>query len=345
MKKCCYLFLLSFFLVVVASCDKEDDDMDSLLSKQSSPFVTPNSCGIDEVLKRDTLRILDIGNSYTNDGIAYLGHIVEAANINTDNICFYSLTRGSASFKSWYDCYSGLDNQKYHLNKEFGGLTMQVKPGVYGNGDSSGMQSALSQKWDLIIVHQVSDYANDYRKWNTMSDGGYLYRYTKMLSALQPDAAFGFLLIHSYMDNYKSNTEGSSFKRWNNIVKATDEMLVDYPIYQLVIPYGSAIENLRSSSLNNEYDLTRDGTHLGYGLARYAAACAYYQSIFYPRTGVSVLGNTWRYQCTSSELKKVKYLSSCVDVDDDAAHVAQMAAVYACQNYRNNVAPTSIATQ
>lgn len=339
MKKCLYLFILSFFLVVATSCDKEEETIDSLLAGQSSPYVEPNGNKIEDVLKRDTLRILDIGNSYTNDGTAYLKHIVKAAGINTNKICFYTLTRGSASFKNWYDCYYGYDYSKYYLVKEFGGLTMPVKTGEYTNGDPSGFQTVLSSKWDLIIVHQVSNYANEYSNWNKMSDAGYLYRYTMMLRTLQPDAAFGFLLVHSYMDNYKSNAEGSSLKRWGNIVKATDEMLVDYPIYQLVVPYGSAIENLRSSSLNNEYDLTRDGTHLGYGLARYAAACAYYQSIFYPRTGVSIYGNTWRYQCVSDELNNALYPSSCIDVDDATAPMAQMAAVYACQNYRMNIAP------
>ncbi|WP_369699732.1 DUF4886 domain-containing protein [Prevotella sp. P6B4] len=77
---------------------------------------------------------------------------------------------------------------------------------------------------------------------------------------------------------------------------------------------------LRSSSLNNEYDLTRDGTHCGYGLAEYTVACCYYESLIAPRCGISVVGNSARIDVSD---KKSKYPP--VNVTDKNALIAQEA--------------------
>ena len=161
-----------------------------------------------------------------------------------------------------------------------------------------------------------------------------------MLSVIkehQPNAVIGFYLIHSLWDHHARNKEGSSYERWKLICSATKSLQEEYGI-DFIIPYGTAIENLRSSSLNNEYDLTRDGLHLCYGLARYTAACCYYETLIAPRSGISVLGNTARYD--ASQAPSSKYPS--ISVTDENALVAQEAAVLAtkhmfeCINPENN---------
>ena len=79
--------------------------------------------------------------------------------------------------------------------------------------------------------------------------------------------------------------------------------------------------------------MTRDGTHCGYGLAEYTAACCYYESLIAPRCGISVVGNSARIDVSD---KKSKYPP--VNVTDKNAIIAQMAAymatkdMYHCQN-------------
>jgi hypothetical protein len=116
------------------------------------------------------------------------------------------------------------------------------------------------------------------------------------------------------------------------IANSVKRLCEDYDI-DFVIPYGTAVQNLRSSSLNNEYDLTRDGLHCGYGLCCYTASCSYYESLIAPRSGISVLGNSARYDASfvTSEYPPVS-------VTDENAPIAQNAAIlavkdwYSCKN-------------
>ena len=96
-------------------------------------------------------------------------------------------------------------------------------------------------------------------------------------------------MTHSYRGTYWANTEKSSLKRWENIVEATKQLKAEYGI-DFIIPYGTAVQNLRASSLNDAYEFSDDGTHLGAGLGDYVAGCCYFQSLLAPRYGVSILG-------------------------------------------------------
>ena len=53
--------------------------------------------------------------------------------------------------------------------------------------------------------------------------------------------------------------------------------MLDQTDVEQIIPTGTVLQNLRTSPLNNEMDLTRDGYHMDYGLSRYAAACAVFE--------------------------------------------------------------------
>ncbi len=137
------------------------------------------------------------------------------------------------------------------------------------------------------------------------------------------------LLIHSYWSGCSANREKSHLDRWELIAKSVKEFTEAYDC-SLVIPYGTAVENLRASSLNNEYDLTRDGSHLADGLARYTAACTYYQALIAPRSGISIIGNPSRYEVKNPQ--QAMYPSSCVNVTDDNVDMAQNAALLAIEN-------------
>ena len=64
----------------------------------------------------DPYRILDIGNSYTDNYTAMLKMIAEGSGIDMERISLYKLTRSSGSFKSWSYCHADLDTQPYHFS-------------------------------------------------------------------------------------------------------------------------------------------------------------------------------------------------------------------------------------
>lgn len=277
-----------------------------------------------DVLKKDQLKVLDIGNSYTDDATSMLSQLVKANGTDVNDMCLYKAVISAGSFKDWYNVYHDQCNKKVSVNKVLGGIKANIATGQGNANDGALFRAALEkEKWDLIVIHQYSYYAPYYEQWQGEGAGGYLDKLLDIIKEHQPDAKLGMLLTHSYWDNYASNREKSSLLRWELIAESVEKCCDDYPI-DLVIPYGTALEDIRSSSLNNEVDLTLDGIHCGIGLGRYTASCCYYEALLAPRIGKSILGNALRYTAgkTSSAYPPVS-------VTDENALLAQIAAVLA----------------
>ncbi|MBQ7270031.1 MAG: DUF4886 domain-containing protein [Bacteroidales bacterium] len=86
-----------------------------------------------------------------------------------------------------------------------------------------------------------------------------------------------------------------------------------------IISTGVMLQNLRTSGLNNEMGLTRDGYHMDYGLARYGASCAVFETVIGPFNGnVTLDENSYRYSSTAA---------GTTAVTDDSAPIALKAAV------------------
>ena len=293
------------------------------------PVTAENS-----VLKKAELRVLDIGNSYTIGATRLLPLIAKASKADLSTMSLYQCCRDGGSFKNWIDIYNDNDTKSYSITKVFGGLSANVQTGKGKAGEGKLFRDVLTNEtWDLVIIHQVSTYAPYYSRWNDNNAAGYLDELISIIKEHQPNAELGFYLVHSYWSGYSGNKEKSSYDRWQLIANSVKSFCKDYNI-DFVIPYGTAIQNLRSSSQNNEYDLTRDGTHCGYGLAEYTAACCYYESLIAPRYGISVLGNSARIDVSNIESK---YPS--VSVTDENALIAQQAAVLATKDMYHVINP------
>lgn len=281
-------------------------------------------------LSKNELKILHIGNSYTDDQTYLLPKIARASGADLSGLHIYKTYRGSGSFRFWLNIIHGEDSTgSYKITNVLGDDLPGVTAGSFKGNDSVPMLTLLTAvDWDIIVLQQSSAYSTDYDSWFDSGLSGGLPELLQLLRTLQPNAAIGYTIIHSYWHGAVGNKEKSTLLRWQNLASAVTRFQQEYDI-DFIIPYGTAVENLRRTSFNTEHDLTRDGTHLGHGLTRYAAACAYYQSIIAPRTGVSVLGNTARYACTMSDSAESTYPEGCIDVTRYNAQLAQRAACLA----------------
>jgi hypothetical protein len=288
-----------------------------------------------QLLTKPNLKVLDLGNSYTNDITVNLPALVNNMNVDVSDMCLYKVILPNARFKDWYDLINGdysRQNIQYDIVKIIGGLTADTEVGSFNSLDNTTFLHLLSSnEWDLIIIHQQSAYAPYFDSWCGEGIGGKLNELLSMLRELQPQASFGTYLVHSYSDDYSYNDEGSSCLRWQLISNSVKKMTEDYDI-DFVLPYGTAIENLRRSSLNNEKDLTRDGSHLALGLSRYTGACCYYEALLAPRTHVSMMGNNYRL---SFEETSTTFIS----VTDENAPIAQEAVRLAMEDWYHCVNP------
>ena len=94
-----------------------------------------------------------------------------------------------------------------------------------------------------------------------------------------------------------------------------------------VISSGASLQNLRTSGLDTPLNLTRDGYHMDYGTARYAAACTVYGKLIEPVFGLSLDNNSYRY--LKSDFSEGSYSSP---VDDRTAPICRKAARYAIES-------------
>lgn len=267
------------------------------------------------------LKVLDIGNSYTQDAQTYLPQIIQASGIGTD-FSLYRAFRPNGSFKTWVDCWNDADDETYNVAFCAGTQIGGISGNGYNNDGTLFRKALQTVKWDIILIHQVSTYSNDYSLWEGHGAGGYLQELIRLIRITNPQATVGYLMTHSYRGSYWANSEGSSLLRWKNIAEATKQLKLEYDI-DFIIPYGTAVQNLRASSLNDSYEFSEDGTHMGAGLGDYVAGCCYFESLLAPRYGVSILGNTFRITNLSESVGGRR------NVTDETALVAQKAAILA----------------
>lgn len=292
---------------------------------------------ISSVLQKPNLKILHIGNSYTFDAVSFLPNIIQNNNVDVSDLCIYRTMRAGGSFKIWYDIYNDNDiAYDYQIEKVCGGIDANISIGNGAAGDGSLFRKVLSdEQWDIIFIQPASADAPYYEQWGGQGSGGYLNELLGLIKQLQPNAVIGTMLVHSYASNYAGNRENSSLERWKLIAASVEKFCADYGI-NLVIPYGTAIQNLRASSLNNDADLTCDGVHCDIVLGRYTASCCYFETIMKPRTGISVLGDKTRINTLW-----LPDPSDAVPVDENTAPIAQKAAIMAvndrqhCSNPEN----------
>ena len=239
----------------------------------------------------DTLRILAIGNSFSDDGTEYFPGLLEAAGIR--NVIIARLYIGGCTLERHCTEYSeGLNNYVYYKSRKNKWVT------VSGN---AGLRDGLrDEAWDIITVQEASGYSGTYENY-----AEWLPQLMDIIrkEALNPSAA----IVWHQTWAYAVNSTHEHFKFYGNsqqqmysairqcVARASEEF--NLPV---VIPCGDAIQAARGTRLNNAgevpsdskvYDLTRDGFHLSRQYGRYIAACTWFESLIGPVFGKTVLGN------------------------------------------------------
>ena len=299
--------------------------------------ITINVGGTDYTT-RSEFRVLDIGNSFSDDCTAYLSDLIDYMKTNhgidDSKVLLARAKRGSGTYKNWYDIFHDQDTATYEITKVFGGLS-DTFPGTAAVGNGEKFRRCLQEhEFDLIIIHQVSTYSGDCSGWEGNGVDGYLKELIRLVRFYQPQATIGFLMTHA-SPRQQQTGETTTREQWGRIVNATKWIAQNYGI-DVVIPAGTAVENLRISKwghVNQDpsaalvpHQLTRDGHHMGYGLCRYTGTCTYYETIFAPYFEKSVYNSGWVYQTITPPSG---YEQDCIQITEYNAQAAQMCAMMA----------------
>lgn len=314
--KCLILGFLVVNLSGLSSCDNEGHELHPSGEVKEVYFKnTPLS------ENQDTLRVLVIGNSYSYDGTAYISELLDSAHIERSRYCVYMLAKGNTSLKYWKNELKSGEN--HFLDRIAGNLRI---PAI-----NATMPKLLSQPWDIVVMQQLSSDAVNYSTYNPSLR--ILIDSIRNLCT-NPDVTLAWQLIHAYGKDSKYNKKLVGYNRWKKIAIATRTMVENDGI-NIVIPTGTAIQLARETELETPYDLTRDNTHLCYGVGRYIAACCWIETLFKPSFGVSIKGNTANHPLVELELNdsQINFIpASSVPVTDQNRELCQQCALDACTN-------------
>ena len=284
------LFVAACLLVMACSNASDDND------------ITDEPHNLDR-----ELRVLIIGNSYADDGTAYLAELMNAADLNQMQIGFYQAIIGGGGLQEWIDVYEKNETKTYA--RVAGKLEMKNK-GTLGE--------VLAQQWDVVVFLHTS--SKSY-KWETFEGN-----IDKLLAIIRNSCSNPRLRVAYAMP--WGHTATSTPKELEGNIACARRLAEDYGVE--IIPVGVAVQNARNTSMCDEHYLTRDNWHLAYGVGRYVAACTWYEALISPFAHHTVVGNSANHPITSKEAAAAA--QGARPVDDTNRILCQQCAFYAVKD-------------
>ena len=234
-----------------------------------------------------TLKILTIGNSFSDDTMQYVYQIAKSAGV--EKISLGNLYIGGCSLDT-HASNARADKGAYEYRTNTSGSWSTVK--------EYKMSTAIkSQNWDFISLQQASGVSGIESSYAELS---YLIGYVK---GLCPDAK----IVWNMTWAYQQDSTHSSFPKYNSnqttmynaIVNAVAKKIRVRDDIFAVSPTGTAIQNARTSYVGDK--LTRDGYHLSYDFGRYIAGLTFFSQL----TGISAENVTFAPDGVDDSLQKV----------------------------------------
>lgn len=252
----------------------------ALASGESVIFITNNS-GIKTALSKinvikpaenndDIIKILSIGNSFSQDSAEWLYDIADSAGVK---VVIGNLYISGCSLKThWKNASS---NSAIYNYDKWTSTTV-------ASSNLQTMESAiLDEDWDYITLQQFSGDSGLYDTFQPYLNN--LVSYIERQST-NKDVKLALNMTWSYA----TNSTHVSFPIYNK-----DQLFMYYKIAEaykkasadsgidIIIPCGTAVQNGRTNihlnSVGNE--LTNDGYHLNLGIGRYIAGLTYFETL------------------------------------------------------------------
>lgn len=234
-----------------------------------------------------TLRILAIGNSFSDDGMEHLPALLK--DLGVEDVELARLFVGGCTLERHMKFYNA-EESAYEFYHSEAGRNKWVKA-----EEKYSIQRALSMgEWDIITMQQASGVSGLY--------DSYVPHLEQLIAAVrkaQPQAELVWHMTWAYSTDSTHgeypNYDRDQQKMYRAITECVHNLLGDYKYIKTIIPSGTAIQSLRESAINNSpKDFTRDGYHMDLGAGRYALACTWYERLIRPYTHRSMMGNTLR---------------------------------------------------
>ena len=271
------------------------------------------------------LRILFIGNSFTKDAVEHLPGMLKAAGL--DKVKMTHMYYGGRTVPEYNNGFATVNDYRcYECGPGAAGWTELMNKTI--------KEVAASDRWDIVTIQEHTGKVNAWSWTSTEKEAlqglidnvkstqtGAMPKFYYILSQAYGDPA---IVSYSQQTVIVNNFASSQADMYAAIVAQGKKVMAEVS-FDDVIATGTVLQNLRTSKLQNSMDMTRDGYHMDYGIARYAASCAVFEKLISPAFGgVTLDGNTFRYTTSNSTAG-----SYSTPVTDANAPIALQAARYA----------------
>lgn len=260
-------FLLCILLLTLTSttfsCYRENDEIDMDLSSVY-PYTNPPY-----PVNRDSLRVLVLGNSFSENATSYLNNLIKATHIDRNCVGIYTKTISFSGIDSWIEqCNANAETDVYRIAGE-----LEMK-------SHGRLLSLVSQKWDVIVILQASNIANQWKYFYNLPE------YIKLLTTncTNKDVCLVYQIPWSHTPNEMPQVLDGN-------IDCCFRMKYQCGINEF-IPVGTAIQLARTTYLNDKRYLTSDNWHLNDGIGQYIASCTWFQKIIAPVFNVDIMDNT-----------------------------------------------------
>ncbi len=240
---------------------------------------------------RTSVKILAVGNSFSEDATYYLGDLLQNAGVQ--NVTVANAYVGNCPMYQHYE-YASNNTAAYTYQKTTKGYSNWTE-----NENNTLATILADEDWDAVIMQERSfnaggKGANSYTKFeelynyikeNVPKTAQFYWQMTWAFPEHDPDG-LRYLANTSNKDHtHAATTESlstatehytfhlydcSQTQMYNDICSATQTNVSVKDWFAGIIPTGTSIQNLRTSSLGDS--LNRDNCHLNYKEGRYTAA-------------------------------------------------------------------------
>lgn len=218
----------------------------------------------------DTIKILTIGNSFSQDMDYYLYDIAKSAGVN---IIVGNLYNSGCSLERHWTYASNNDKAYSYYKWKNDEMTKTENVTL--------KEAVLDERWDYITFQQSSANSGMYATYQPYLNK--MLSYVKKIARNQ-DVKFALNMTWAYASistndgffnyHYNQNT------MYNAIINSYKYALEDSKI-NIIVPCGTAIQNARTNKYLTKVgkELTSDGYHLDTGIGRYIAGLTMFNTI------------------------------------------------------------------
>ena len=216
------------------------------------------------------MRVLSIGNSFSQDAHRYLYKIARADKVTMKTINLY---RGGCPLSRHYrNILSDSKDYLIEVNGEYSDVPVSIKDVI------------LSQEWEVITIQQVSYESPNYETYQP-----YLDKVVEYIRLCAPKAKVVIHQTWAYEENSEKLNGFMGYKTHSDMfrdVEAAYKKAAEAVGADFVIPSGELFEMMLASGIKK---IHRDTFHASLGLGRYALGLLWYAVI----TGNDAMDNTF----------------------------------------------------